>query len=70
MAKNYFLPAWTRSPSVIAWLNRTPEQKAKDYAAFVKFCDDEAARIDAIWKSSMCYRAPVVITPGSMNPFV
>jgi len=69
MAKNYSFLTWRLAPSVIAYMNRTPEKKAADAAAFEKFRADADAAVDKLWKSSMCYQEPYVMVPGSMNPF-
>jgi hypothetical protein len=69
MAKRYNYFTWRTSPSVIAYLNRTPEKIAADAAAFKKFQEEADAAIEKIWKSSMCYSEPLVMIPGSMNPF-
>jgi hypothetical protein len=39
-------------------MNRTPEQKAKEAADFKIFMETEDARLEAIWKNSMCYTGP------------
>jgi hypothetical protein len=69
MAKNYSFLSWRLAPSVVAYMNRTPEKKAADAAAFKKFQEDADAAIDKLWKSSMCYKEPYVMVPGSMCPF-
>jgi hypothetical protein len=54
MAKNYRFLTWRTHPLVVAHLNRTPEQKAADAAAFKKFQADAQAAIDKLWATAPC----------------
>jgi hypothetical protein len=62
MAKNYTFLSWRSSPSVNAYLNKTPEQKESDRVAFAKFMADMQTAIDKLWATAPCN--------NGMSPFV